>query len=95
MLALTLAVTYLTDPGHGWMACARGLATDLAFIDRVSPYSFYERETDTLWLEEDCDAGLLINALRERGIRFELRAQHIDGDAWVRSLPHWHPATAL
>lgn len=87
--------TYLTDPGHGWVRCPLSLALELGITPRVSRYSYFQPETNDIWLEEDCDAGLLIDALRAAGIEYTLRELHVNGDAAVRSFPSWTPATAL
>ena len=41
--------------------------------EKISGYSY--REGDNVWLEEDCDAPKLINALKERGI--EIGRAHV------------------
>lgn len=82
-----MQLTYLQDPGHGWIACPLPLAHDLGIADKVSRYSYLEG--DTLWLEEDCDAGLLIDALRAAGTPYTLVAEHVPTDAHVRALPRW------
>lgn len=82
-----MQLTYLQDPGHGWIACPLSLVHDLGIADKVSRYSYLDR--DILWLEEDCDAGLLIDALRAAGIPYTLVAQHVPIDAYVRALPRW------
>jgi hypothetical protein len=55
----------------------------------VSPFSYFE--ANTLWLEEDCDASLLIEALERSGTPFTLRHVHVNTDAYVRNLPRWNP----
>ena len=82
-------LTYLQDPGHGWIRCPITLAEQLGFAARVSPYSYHQTETGDIWLEEDCDAALLIEALRERGIAYRLHEIVINGDAVVRSFRRW------
>lgn len=82
-----MQLTYLQDPGHGWIACPLALAHDLGIADKVSRYSYLDGQT--LWLEEDCDAGLLIDALRAAGTVFRIREQHLNHDAHVRALPRW------
>jgi hypothetical protein len=84
-----MQLTYLQDPGHGWIACPLSLAHDLRIAERVSPYSYVE--SSTLWLEEDCDASLLIEALERSGTPFTLRHVHVNRDAYVRNLPRWNP----
>jgi len=49
-----------SDPGHGWLAVRK---TELAFLniaDKITPYSY--AKGDTVYLEEDCDAGEFVKA---------------------------------
>jgi hypothetical protein len=57
--------TFHTDPGHGWLECPVGLLIDLGIKDKVSRYSY--RKLNVAFLEEDCDAALLVNALEAKG----------------------------
>jgi hypothetical protein len=82
-----MQLTYLQDPGHGWIACPLPLAHDLGIAAQVSRYSYLDG--DTLWLEEDCDAALLVDALRARGEPVSFREIHVNHDAYVRAMPRW------
>lgn len=56
---------YYSDPGHGWLAVNYDDIADVGLtVDQFSPYS-YVRDT-TLFLEEDCDAGLFVVAYRAK-----------------------------
>jgi len=77
--------TFHTDPGHGWLEVPRGLLDVLGIAAKVSSYSYIDGAR--AFLEEDCDAGLLLGALRARGEPYELRELHIDRDHWIRRLP--------
>jgi hypothetical protein len=58
-------------------------------MSQVSGFS-YAQVTDqyvpTLYLEEDCDMPLFLNALQAKGEEFELVEQHHNGDAFIREL---------
>jgi hypothetical protein len=84
-----MILTYLQDPGHGWVGCPMPLAQDLGFLPKVSRYSFVDAARDILWLEEDCDAGLLMRALADSPVRYRIREEHCPSDAYVRGLPRW------
>lgn len=79
-----MQLTYITDPGHGWIACPADLALQLHIVDRISPYSYIDG--DTFWLEEDCDAGILIDALRAANLHFEITERYVD-HTHIRDLP--------
>ena len=82
--------TYHTDDSHGWLEVPyRDLLNAGLHLSQVSGYS-YAQVTDqyvpTLYLEEDCDMPLFLNALQTKGESFELVEQHHDGDAFIREL---------
>lgn len=49
-----------TDPGHGWLAVRMREIEALGLINKISGYSYVKGST--VYLEEDCDASLFINA---------------------------------
>lgn len=65
-------------PQHGWLACKRSLLVELGLLDKVTPFSY--QKGNTVYLEEDCDAGLLINKLNELN-----RSYKIVRGAWYNS----------
>jgi hypothetical protein len=69
-----MAYIFHTDPGHGWLAVKRKEAERLGIIDKISQYSY--QRGGTIYLEEDCDASLFINAKKEAGEEFECRESH-------------------
>ena len=57
--------TYYSDPGHGWLAVNRADVQDVGLTPSMfSPCSYMK--DDTLYLEEDCDAGLFVAAYRAK-----------------------------
>jgi hypothetical protein len=60
-----------SDAGHGWLAVKRQELVKLGIIDKVSSCSY--QKGNTVYLEEDCDCSLFINALEVKGIKFEHR----------------------
>ena len=61
-----MAKTYVwaMDSGHAWLAVKAGELVSLGIQDKISSYSYVKGST--VYLEEDCDAGLFINAYRAR-----------------------------
>ena len=62
---------YIQDPGHGWFKVSIKQLVKLNIADRISNFSY--RRGTWAYLEEDCDATILFNALRERGIEPKVR----------------------
>jgi hypothetical protein len=83
MSAKTLTLKYYTDPGHGWVAVKRHYLIGANIQDRVSAYSY--QRGDTVYLEEDCDAALLLDAMRAAGIVVNLVRKHTDRRHAIRS----------
>ena len=75
---------YIQDPGHGWIEVPKDLAHAFGFQDKITSYSFHNR--DFYYLEEDQDAGLLIDALKENKTGYILLEDHTNGESFVRSL---------
>lgn len=78
-----LPLYYWQDPGHGWIACPRSFAASLGILDSISHYSY--QNGDMLYLEEDCDATLLINAMKKAGIPYRLIENHTNRDSPIRN----------
>lgn len=72
-----MELVFRADAGHGWLQVPMSLVRDLGILDDITPYSY--RRGDTAYLEEDCDASLLINALRDAGVEVTCREVN-DGD---------------
>lgn len=56
---------YIQDPGHGWFKVKISQLHKLNIADKISRYS-YQRGA-WAYLEEDCDATTLFNAIRDAG----------------------------
>ena len=58
------------DPGHGWLAVPYSELLDLGIANEISPYSYFHK--GTVYLEEDCDAGIYIDAIKVNGDTIKL-----------------------
>lgn len=65
--------TYIfhNDPGHGWLAVKRTELERLSILDKVSLYSY--QKGGTVYLEEDCDARLFIEAKMQFNENYDVR----------------------
>jgi hypothetical protein len=61
-----MTLTWISDPGHGWLAVPITQLEALGIANRISRYS-YKHEA-TAYLEEDCDAPLYLAALEASGV---------------------------
>jgi hypothetical protein len=83
-----LTLSFHTDPGHGWLGIDRATARKILgkSYRRISPYSYQDRY-GMLYLEEDCDAGLLLNACKEQGIAVTVNElPQADDESFIRTL---------
>jgi hypothetical protein len=62
---------FYSDPGHGWLAVKRKMLFDLGIADKITPYSY--QKGNTVYLEEDCDAPLLIGELKKQNILYVIQ----------------------
>lgn len=66
-----ITIPYYSDPGHGWVKVNKSVLKDLGISDKITPYSYQRKEF--VYLEEDYDAGILIEALKIAGIIFKIK----------------------
>lgn len=76
--------TFHSDAGHGWLEVRKRELEDLGIADKVSSYSYVRG--DKVYLEEDCDASLFINALDGKGIKPSIIYAAQETESFIRSL---------
>lgn len=59
-------ILFYADPGHGWAKVRRAELVDLGITEKISSCSYQKGEF--VYLEEDCDLSVYMDALRARGI---------------------------
>lgn len=85
---------FISDDGHGWLGVPSDALRGIG--DRITVFSYYEPDTGTVWLEEDCDVATFIRAVAP-GIERQwwadnVRETSVCGDAWIRRLSPWEPS---
>jgi hypothetical protein len=78
---------YYSDPGHGWLEVSREELAMLHIDDAISQYSY--QSGDKIYLEEDCDASLFIDALENIGIKFTFNSITSNNDSPIRMLKRY------
>ena len=76
-------IKFYSDGGHGWGKVRRSLLVKLGIADKISGYS-YERK-EYAYLEEDCDATLLLNTLDKAGISYKIVHTHTNKRSRIRN----------
>ena len=82
----TYIIPFISDPSHGWGRVVRGAIEDVGIADKISRYSY--QEGVFVYLEEDCDLYLFINALEQRGYKVKLDTQNVER-THIRGLPRY------
>ena len=76
-----------SDPGHGWLEVGRDELAMLKIADAISSYSY--QRGDKVYLEEDCDAALFINALKNLGVKFIFNIVTSNNDSPIRMMQRY------
>jgi hypothetical protein len=78
------------DAGHAWVAVKLAELKVLGIQSSISGYSYVRGKT--AYLEEDCDAGLYIQAMRARGIEVAFREGSRRERSPIRGFDRYTPA---
>ena len=71
-----------SDPGHGWFKVPIKVLKELGIEDKITYFS-HMRGTDA-FLEEDLDAGVLLQALKDRNVSVKIKEFHTDRTSKIR-----------
>lgn len=73
-----MTLNFHTDPGHGWLEVPKAFAKLVlrAKYSQISCFSYMHG--GMLFLEEDCDVPLFVEACRIEGINVKYETQHKD-----------------
>jgi hypothetical protein len=84
-----ITVQIFEDSGHGWARVPKQRLQRLGIADRISAYSY--QNGANAFLEEDCDLGVLIGALKEHGYEIRFRTHHTNRSSKIRSFDTYRP----
>jgi hypothetical protein len=79
-----LKLTYLQDPGHGWLLVDEVTLRALGMSPRDFSACSYKSRDGICALEEDCDMPKFLAHLDQRGVAYELRSIHTNSEAACR-----------
>lgn len=88
-----LKCVFLADPGHGWLKVNKKHIKKLNLADKISSYS-YERNKH-VYLEEDCDAGIFLRAVRDLGGDVIVKSKHTNKQSKIRSYKSFNKLAIL
>jgi hypothetical protein len=70
------------DPGHGWLKVERSILFDYNLEGKISSYSYQNGEF--VWLEEDCDAPKLLDAIKLKGHTVKIKDHYRNSESPIR-----------
>lgn len=83
-----ITLRFLSDPGHGWLSVTHELIRKLGVADKISGHSYM---TNTrAYLEEDSDAGIVLDALKTAGYEIKVTESHTNKLSNVRYLSSYN-----
>jgi len=75
--------TFFSDPSHAWLKVPRKALTELGIEKKITHYSFVYG--DYVYLEEDCDAYLFLEAAHNHGWELRIKEEYTDKLSKIRS----------
>lgn len=73
---------FYCDPSHGWLKVPLTLLNELGIGKQISQYSYINKEN--AFLEEDCDASIFIDSMKEKGYKISLNEFHTNNSSKIR-----------
>ena len=72
-----------SDPSHSWLKVPINFLDTLKIKRRISKYSYVKG--DFVYLEEDCDFRVFVQAMQDEGRSFEIVEKHSNRMSRIRS----------
>jgi len=77
MIEISAHLTFISDPGHGWLRVPLADIAALGIEGDISPYSFIDGRF--AYLEEDCDYAVFVEAGNAQNIPLpEIRDRYVE-----------------
>ena len=75
-----------SDPGHAWLAAPKSYLDFLGINSKISSYSYVSPSGGTVYLEEDMDAGIFMNAwLAKFGFKPLMKIRYSNSSSKIRN----------
>ena len=86
----TSTFLFISDASHGWLQVLKSEVEALGLAEKISSFSYYNPQTDFVYLEEDKDFPLFMDAYKAKyGDEIKLRESY--QETWIgrdRYLPY-------
>ena len=80
---MNISLTFHSDPSHGWLAVPMKMLREMGIHKLISSYSYMSLDGKMAYLEEDCDAGVFLDAT-EHNVKFV--EKHTNYQSPIRNL---------
>jgi hypothetical protein len=80
-----------SDPSHAWINVKREELKQLGIEQSISRCSY--QEGDDIYLEEDCDAQIFIDALKKQGHTIKFDEIHTEYESAIRRFNSFRPSS--
>jgi len=87
----SLTLEFYNDPSHGWVKVSFDLLNKLNLVDKISGFSYVSHYDKVAYLEEDCDASLLHQALKKNKIEYTVNEHNTREPSFIRRLQCYEP----
>ena len=77
-MSKSIDVIYYSTPRHGYIQVSGDDLRDLKISQSLSHYSYYNEDDDIFFLEEDCDASLLMKRCELDGVTVNITEDDLD-----------------
>lgn len=77
-----------SDPSHGWGKVSKKELQKLNLLEKISHCSYQTK--DFVFLEEDCDLTIYVNALKEKGIEYKFRGTSSNKRSRIRNYDNFY-----
>jgi protein-disulfide isomerase len=78
-----ITIPTYSDPSHGWAKVKFKLLLKLGIVADISTFSYVRKEY--VYLEEDCDLSLLVDALKKKGITIAFKSHYSNKSSRIRN----------
>ena len=77
-----------SDPGHGWLQVSKSDLEEFGVADKITPFSYVNR--NFVFLEEDCDAGVFINAYEKKHGKMKIVDKNYNDSCLIREYARYY-----
>jgi len=85
---------WFSDSAHGWLRVPTKKLFELGIEEDISNYSYLSESGKSVYLEEDSDAGVFIDAYGRSKFYKEIdsaKTSYYDGHCHIRQYPRYYP----